>query len=76
MAPGDGSARPVLVIDPAVCVGSQDCLLGEPDLFALGDDGCASVIDPTAAGTLPADRLRAIVNSCPNGAIAVLAEKD
>lgn len=75
MAP-DRPGLPALVIDPEACVGSQDCILAEPGLFALGEEGIAYVADPAAVAKLPVRRLHEIAGICPNAAIAVRAAKD
>jgi ferredoxin len=59
----------ILTVDPARCQGHGRCVLINPALFDMDDDGFAVVLDPEPTGTAVADADRAIGN-CPEQAIA------
>jgi ferredoxin len=56
-----------VAIDKDVCMSSGRCVLDEPEAFRFDEDQLA---EPTAGvGTLAYDRLRAVLDACPSGAI-------
>jgi ferredoxin len=69
-------SRPVIEIDPAVCIGSGECVLAEPNIFAIHEDGAARVIDPAKARALEPGRRQEIAIGCPSGAISVNEPSD
>jgi ferredoxin len=58
----------VVRIDPGSCMAAQRCAYLAPQVFRLGGDGIAEVVDPAAAS---ADRVIEIARECPNLAIRV-----
>jgi ferredoxin len=60
-----------LVVDPTLCVASQDCILTEPDLFELDEDDIARVKDAATVDSLGLDELIRIVKLCPTTAISI-----
>lgn len=62
------SDRLTLRVDPDICVGIGQCEMLEPDVFFIGDDAIATVVD---GATLPADRAAVVIERCPSGAIGV-----
>ncbi len=55
-------------IDRDVCMGSGNCVYAAEGVFALDDEGIATVLDPAAA---PADDVESAAQHCPTGAISV-----
>lgn len=64
--------RPPVVVDAGTCIGSGECVLAEPGVFALGDDGAAFVLSDEAARDLSLARRMEIARNCPSGAIEAL----
>jgi ferredoxin len=60
-----------VTVDADTCIGSGECVLAEPDVFALGEDGAAFVLDEAAASRLSDERRSEIARNCPSGAISV-----
>jgi ferredoxin len=58
-----------LTVDPERCQGHGRCVLINPALFDMNDEGIAVVLDPEPTGAAVADAERAIGN-CPEQAIA------
>ena len=58
-----------LTIDRERCQGHGRCVLINPGLFDINDEGIAVVLDPEPTGTAVADADQAIGN-CPEQAIA------
>ncbi len=55
-------------INRELCMGSGNCSFWAPDVFDLGDDGIAVVLDPTAA---PEDKIILAGQGCPTQAISI-----
>ena len=55
-------------VDESRCVGSGDCALAAPHVFAVDDDAALARVLPGAADADPADLQRAAY-TCPTGAI-------
>ena len=55
-------------IDPAMCIGSGNCIRLAQGAIALGDDGVAHVVDAHATDEA---HLRLAERSCPTGAVFV-----
>lgn len=53
-------------IDEELCIGSQNCIQLQPEVFVLGDDGLAHVHDGV---TIDPEALAAVARQCPTGAI-------
>lgn len=53
-------------VDRDVCIGSVMCVSTAPEVFELGDDGLARVVDPDAGDD---DLLRDAAEGCPVQAI-------
>jgi ferredoxin len=63
-----------IIADIDRCVGSGQCVLAEPGVFALDDDeGVVSVLEPRPAGAA-AQRARGAVRLCPSGALTVVGD--
>jgi ferredoxin len=54
-------------IEGVDCIGSGECVLTAPEVFQMGDDGIAIVLD--AAPTVDDDTAAALVRNCPGAAI-------
>jgi ferredoxin len=74
--PFDRAAEPMevttlmaLTIDTTRCQGHGRCVLINPDLFEVDDEGYGVVLDPAPSGDAKADADRAIGN-CPEQAIS------
>jgi NADPH-dependent 2,4-dienoyl-CoA reductase/sulfur reductase-like enzyme/ferredoxin len=71
-APGAAQPSPAaapssaVAVDRALCIGSGNCTRLARGVFALDDDGIATVLDTGAA---PAEALQRAARSCPAGAI-------
>lgn len=59
-----------ITIDPDMCQGNGLCLAKAPQVFALGDDERAFVVQAEPGDDL-ADAVRAAVNACPTQAISI-----
>jgi ferredoxin len=57
-----------LIIDSTRCQGHGRCVLINPDLFDVSDEGSGVVLDPAPIGDAKTDADRAIGN-CPEQAI-------
>jgi len=55
-------------VDPDRCAGAMRCVYVAPDMFEIGADGVAVVVDPAA---LPEAEAVAVATQCPNDAIVV-----
>jgi ferredoxin len=60
-----------VTIDPAICIGSGNCVRLAPGAIAIGEDGIAQVAD---LGAQEITRLRLAERSCPTGAILIEEE--
>jgi ferredoxin len=58
-------------VDPELCIGSGDCVDTAPDVFQLGPDDKAVVVDPDGA---PLDDVVDAARNCPTSAIRVVGE--
>jgi ferredoxin len=58
-------------IDREACMGSGNCSFWAPEVFDLGDDGIAVVLDPAAQ---PEDKIVLAAQGCPTQAISVLRD--
>jgi ferredoxin len=58
------------VVDRDLCIGCRLCEDTCPEVFRIGDDGIAYVIDPAPAPELYAD-VQACVELCPVEAISI-----
>jgi ferredoxin len=54
------------VVDEKLCIGCELCVNICPEVFAMKDDGLATVIDPDGA---PEDKIQEAIDSCPVKAI-------
>lgn len=65
-----GSEQPALRVwvEPATCIGSDNCVRLACGAFALNGAGVAEVIDP---GVVDEERIRLVERSCPTGAIQI-----
>jgi ferredoxin len=61
-------ASPRVRIDPAICIGSGNCVRLAAGALAMGDDGVAHVVDAEGQDMT---RLRMAERSCPTGAIFI-----
>lgn len=62
-------------VDPDLCVGSGDCTLMAPGVFAIDDDeGVATVLEGVHA--VPSEVLERAAHACPTGAITIAEDKD
>jgi ferredoxin len=59
-----------LAIDTDNCIGSGECALTAPDVFAVGDDGLGEVL-PGKEGETADPLVREAVRACPVQAIMV-----
>lgn len=57
--------------DENLCVGSGQCELAVPTVFAVGDEGVVEV-DEAAVGDAPEDKLRQAVRDCPTQALSLV----
>lgn len=57
-------------VDEALCVGTGQCEMTLPEVFAVGDGGTVEV-DHAAAVGAPVDQLRRAVRLCPTGALSL-----
>jgi ferredoxin len=57
-------------VDPELCIGSGDCVETAPDVFELGPDDKAVVVDPDGA---PLDDVVDAARNCPVSAIRVMS---
>lgn len=55
-------------IDRDVCMGSGNCLFAAPGVFALDEDGVATVVDPAGSAE---DDIVVAARNCPTHAITV-----
>jgi ferredoxin len=55
-------------VDRELCIGSGTCELLAPDVFEVGDDGVARVLQPEP-GQSAEDAARDAVAQCPTGAL-------
>ena len=61
------------VVDRTLCIGCGLCEDTSPEVFRLGDDGVAYVIDDDPPPEIYED-IRACVEICPVSAISIAAE--
>lgn len=61
------------VVDPDLCIGCGLCEDTCPEVFRLGEDGIAHVIENEPAHETYAD-IEAAAEACPTAAITVTAE--
>jgi ferredoxin len=64
--------RMLVEIDGDKCIGSGSCEMLLPEVFEVGEDGLAHVLDPDPPAELSA-KLNQAVESCPTTAISVTA---
>jgi len=62
-----------VVVDFDVCTSNAVCMGIVPEVFEVRDDGFLYVLDEHPPEAL-ADRLREAENSCPTGAISLVAD--
>jgi ferredoxin len=55
-----------VAIDPELCMGSGTCIAVAPDLFDMGDDGIARILQSDVTRD---KRLDDAISRCPMGAI-------
>ncbi len=63
----DSVSRPVLQVDPDLCMGSGQCIWYAPSTFDQDENATAFVID--AHGD-PEDKIQEAIKSCPARAIS------
>ena len=63
--------RIIIEVDRALCFGFGDCVDSLPEVFALDDEGKATVIDPDAAAT---EDIAEAAQNCPVDAIIMTGE--
>jgi ferredoxin len=63
----DSVSRPVLQVDPDLCMGSGQCIWYAPSTFDQDENATAFVID--AHGD-PEDKIQEAIESCPARAIS------
>jgi len=56
-------------VDPGLCIGAQRCIYLAPDIFEMGEDGCAHA--KPASGDDLDEKIIEIARQCPNYAILV-----
>ena len=59
-------------VDRDLCMGSGQCVLYAPKTFDQDDETIAVVIDSSGD---PADAIKNAVDSCPTGALSIVAEE-
>jgi ferredoxin len=57
-------------VDGDKCIGSGSCEMLVPEVFEVGEDGLAHVLDPNPPGELAA-KVQQAVDGCPTSAISV-----
>jgi len=57
-------------VDGDKCIGSGSCEMLLPEVFEVGEDGLAHVLDPNPPSELAA-KVQQAVDSCPTSAISV-----
>lgn len=55
-------------VDPDLCTGCGACVDSCPEVFELGADDMAHIINPAGAGE---DRIRDAMDGCPSSAISL-----
>ncbi|WP_431975221.1 ferredoxin [Micromonospora haikouensis] len=68
---GDGQVPARLSVDAQICIGSGECVLAEPDVFAFEADQTARVLPGPALHRMPTARARELAMNCPSSAISV-----
>jgi ferredoxin len=63
--------RIIVEVDRGLCFGFADCVDSLPEVFALGEDNVALVLDPDAATT---EEITEAAQNCPVDAIIVTGE--
>jgi ferredoxin len=58
-------------VDEGLCCGAQRCVYLLPEVFELGSQGYAEVLDPSAASE---ESVIQVAAQCPNFAITVLRD--
>jgi ferredoxin len=58
-------------VDKSVCIGSQTCILIDPETFALDSDGLSYVFNPNATNI---DEIQEAADNCPVSAIIIEKE--
>ena len=56
-------------VDPGLCIGAQRCVYLAPEIFEMGEDGFAHVLEASAPGL--EETIIQIARQCPNYAILV-----
>ena len=62
----------ILKINKDKCIGCGTCVSLYPDLFEMGADGKARIID--GINDMDKNRIKEIVASCPMAAVKIIAE--
>ena len=58
-------------VDRGRCMGTEACVHARPDVFALGDDGTATVTGPVDGTD---DDLRDVIAECPTAALRLVRD--
>lgn len=60
-------------VDRERCMATEACVHARPEVFAIGDDGTATVIGPVDGND---DDLRDVIAECPTAALCLVHEGD